>query len=105
MKTEERHRSDMKKPKITGGKWKVSKRGINRQYIAELGTIMVISDGDPDETAEADAKAISQVPNMIDALIEAYNKLDECDGSGVVKPMMKTMMQIEQVLLDAGCEL
>lgn len=90
----------MKKPNITEGKWKVVARNTHKQYIAQLGIKTIVSDGNPDETEDADAKAIAQVPNMIDALIEAREIIEL-----FADHQEDSLAKIEQVLTDAGCEL
>ena len=73
----------MKKPNITKGEWRhlfsLKKRPAKfDSEVCEIGmSFVVISNGDTSETAEADAKAISAVPEMIDALIESTKLLEQ----------------------------
>lgn len=109
----------MKKPKITKAPWKQfngtdvftdhSEDEEHENYIADCN---IDSEWSYEKVRlsldeqYANGKAIAQVPNMIDALIEVYNYLIETDpDSETYNPNDIMIDKIEQVLKDAGCEL
>lgn len=99
----------IKKPNITEGEWNYYKdnfpeilsstRAICKGYNCEHGDFT-------DKEEDTNLKAISAVPEMIDALIEAYHTLKptvdkygiHCSGGE-----SETLRDIEQALLKAGC--
>lgn len=101
----------MKKPDITKGEWKcfgsLEKTDL-KDEICRIGiSYTVLSDGDVSETAEADARVISAVPEMIDALIEVlendmgdFKTVSEFGGYYLPKDIR---CRIEQALKKAGC--
>ena len=80
----------MKRPNITEGEWEFDR--CPNVYASDKSIIAFIR---PDNYANA--KAISAVPEMIDALIEAYNYMDSGDD-----PIRE---EINQALTKAGVEL
>ena len=84
----------MKKPEITKGEWIYSKGQITEQEgyaIAEY-------------VSEHDGQAISAVPEMIDALVDAHGTLESLTYSGADKFVVEEeLKKIEQALKKAGC--
>ena len=97
----------MKKPNITKGEWRhlfsLKKRPAKfDSEVCEIGmSFVVISNGDTSETAEADAKAISAVPEMIDALM-AVMEHNEIPCQENYENMIKAS---KQALKKAGVQL
>lgn len=88
----------MKKPNITQGEWYVNKSVFSDSPIVttkENGWVADIPQSDGMESANA--KAISAVPEMIDALIEVYNYMDSGDD-----PIRE---EVKQALKKAGVQL
>ncbi len=103
----------MKKPNITPGKWKytdyvsdsdnntcILTMGIDG-YDGGINTDFYNSDGIPDEQLSANAKAISAVPEMIDALT-AFLKFENSPSQYNYE---KAMNLCKQALTEAGVEL
>ena len=97
----------MKKPNITGGKWEAAEynQAPYVQLIIETDdTVIAEMDSgitDYDEV-KANAKAISAVPVMIDALLEANDYIIENAPDDIYpEPLLN---KIEQALIKAGCK-
>jgi len=107
----------MKKPNITEGEWKSFSSIEAHDLPTEICRIgisyYVMTDGDPSETAEQDAKAISAVPEMIDALVVARKEIHKLlhEFETHKRPIEKLVkqneacMQIDEALESAGVEL
>jgi hypothetical protein len=96
----------MKKPNITEGEWKsfssIEPHGLPTE-ICRIGvSYYVMTDGDPSETEEQDAKAISAVPEMIDALCSVY--LDY-ELESVSYSTHNSLVKVLAALKKAGVEL
>lgn len=86
----------MKKPKITEGEWGLFTPPTNAHiYVKSKEHKEEVCDISFTQNREANAKAISAVPEMIDALMEAYRYMD--DGDGFVRD------DIKKALIKAGC--
>ena len=94
----------MKKPNITEGEWVYN--GIGSVVDSDNDTICAIHS----MRITPDSKAISAVPEMIDALIVAHNQvLGVCEhnerlNNGLPSKLDRAdLKQIEQALKKAGC--
>lgn len=102
----------MKKPNITGGTWiyKEEKKIIDSDINADSlpgGCMICEVDyiGTDEEEEEANAKAISAVPEMIDALIKArqcYQGVGDFESCGEM--MSQIIPEIDKALQKAGVE-
>lgn len=102
----------MKKPDITKGEWTHNEN--DKTVISDDGDVMICEIdyiGVDKEEEKANAKAISAVPEMIDALIESQKELTIlCDylKFSDLKAMVrveKIIKNNEQTLIKAGVEL
>lgn len=107
----------MKKPNITKGEWSLNVLRNGMDYHINSPECMVIKVEHSQywrdaEEAEfciprwmADAKAISAVPEMIDALIESYYQLSTLVNDGIEHSRKDEICleKIEQALKKAGC--
>ena len=104
----------MKKPNITGGEWK-ARNDYGVSWSVNIGAFSFISTiqnhileeklGITEEQAEANAKAISAIHELIDALLEAYKLIDYInDDIYLSKETIEVYSQIEQALIKAGCK-
>lgn len=99
----------MKKPELTEGEWRIDKpnplthavRYITSNDV-EIATLYGVGE-DYQPNAINDLKAISAVPEMIDALMEALIELETHDENGV--PVEHDVMdKCKQALIKAGCQ-
>lgn len=98
----------MKKPNLTAGEWYYD---MVMNEVRSKNEDLLICDihyyGDDLEEEAANAKAIEQVPNIIDELIDAYYVLKaQVDSWGERRKhhdMYANMKSIEKVLISAGC--
>ena len=96
----------MKKPNITGGKWEAVRN--NFYSTVDLEGLSFIDchcnniTGVSADEAQANAKAISAVPEMIDALMEANDYIIENAPDDIYPERL--LDQIEQALIKAGCK-
>ena len=94
----------MKKPNITEGIWRIEDRGnwcdvISDHDFLDRGDIIC------QDSEMVNAKAISAVPEMIYALIEAYSLMKRGSGKKVtLKEKEDIEKKIEQALKKAGVE-
>ena len=99
----------MKKPKITEGEWWVNTLGQHHNNTdIQQHEICWSPDGEcvvDHVYSLADAQAISAVPEMIDALINAHETLDSLTYCGADRNIVDAELEnIEQALKKAGCE-
>lgn len=102
----------MKKPNITEGEWTYRKDRVIRDN-DEYSTIAAVSSrklGTPDWERQNNAKAISAVPDMIDALIEAYDALDNVKQDYSKRQLRSykvnnSLTKMESALEKAGVEI
>lgn len=104
----------MKKPDITKGNWQVVKSNNTKFGVrSDKGFICFLVDPggfDEWENYLSDAKGISAVPEMIDALFEMRSYLQICrtnfEKEGLdesVKYTDKKLEKVEKALIKAGC--
>ena len=97
----------MKKPNITQGSWYYNDIYHNVESdIKDNGELIceVNYYGTDEEEEVANARAISAVPEMIDALVEAHGTLESLTYSGADKFVVEEELKnIEQALKKAGC--
>lgn len=94
--------TSIEKPGITGGKWRSRDNSLSDSSVLRgndliFNTSLGIFDKDKNRS---NAKAASAVPDMIDALIEAY----EWFGGKNRKPEWEVMESIEEALKKSGCK-
>lgn len=90
----------MKKPNLTSGNWYTE---LPYYIKSDHGVPFLNDDFVASEVlSDADAKAIAQVPNMIDALIDL---IESFEGGYEAKNTLDSIDNAKQVLTDAGCEL
>lgn len=94
----------MKEPNITPGEWLANGRYV---YAENGDTIAVVYfDTNGSGIEDADAKAISAVPEILDALVkarEAYQGIGDLEGSGA--NLSQIIPDIDKALEKAGVEL
>ena len=95
----------MKKPKITEGEWVVSdfkpQVGVLK-YNGLAIKVVCEFDKEMDWMDDPDMKAISAVPDMIDALLKVYDQLNDVENN-YQQVASDTFDIIEQALKKAGC--
>lgn len=97
----------MKKPNITEGEWQLVE-GSNKDWRDIHSKVAPINGGDIicQDVHKRNAKAISAVPDMIDALILAHGSLkDRIENKGLNPENDPTLNIIEDALEKAGVEL
>jgi hypothetical protein len=108
----------MKKPNITEGEW-VVQESVSSDWGKGIGVVAKQGVVTPVVHTMEDAKAISAVPEMIDALIEAYKAIDYLpdeslgisavpDGEGDPQPYpikYELMWLMQKALKKAGVEI
>jgi|11_taG_2_1085331.scaffolds.fasta_scaffold00329_33 hypothetical protein len=107
----------MNKPEITKGNWKWGMTGKTKDgFVCALNSDYTIFDTvSPNPIREPDKKAISAVPELIDALIETdkdlcvlettMRQIEKSDSraEGMVELVIEWRKRNKQALLKAGC--
>ena len=89
----------MKKPNITEGEWSLFVPPMINTNMVLVDDIIVA-----DSLTLEDARAISAVPEMIDALVNAHGTLESLTYSGADKFVVEEELKnVEQALKKAGC--
>ncbi|MDR9419486.1 hypothetical protein [Gracilimonas sp.] len=94
----------MKKPKITEGEWYTNSSVFDDTIIVTTKENGWVADvpGSP-EQQRANAKVISAVPEMIDALIVAQDVFSYINDNDAYGDFAEELTKVEKALKKAGC--